>query len=102
MDRQRVFRAAAAEEEPGFRLCLITLLYLLYVDTAELGAPLSPLELPGATTFSKAGGPMRFPAPPWKNGLVGIYPGSCEPAASWERKGAPAVTAPWPSSPFRG
>ncbi|MGB7910861.1 MAG: DUF3786 domain-containing protein [Desulfobaccales bacterium] len=64
MDRQRVFRAAAAEEEPGFRFCLITLFYLLYVDTAELGAPLSPLELPGATTFFQSQGPHAIPSAP--------------------------------------
>jgi hypothetical protein len=64
LDQQRVFRAAASEEEPGFRLCLISLLYLLYVDTAELGPPLSPLELPGATTFFQSRGPHAIPSAP--------------------------------------
>jgi len=64
LDQQRVFRAAAPEQEPGFRLCLISLLYLLYVDTAELGPPLSPLELPGATTFFQSRGPHAIPRVP--------------------------------------
>lgn len=59
-----VFRAAAPAEEPGFRLCLISLLYLLYVDTADLGPPLSPLELPGATTFFQSRGPHAIPRAP--------------------------------------
>jgi hypothetical protein len=62
--QQRVFRAAAMEEEPGFRLCLISLLYLLYVDTADLGPPISPLELPGATTFFQRRGPHAIPSAP--------------------------------------
>jgi hypothetical protein len=64
LEQQRVFRAAASQEEPGFRLCLISLLYLLYVDTAALGPPLSPLELPGATTFFQSRGPHAIPSPP--------------------------------------
>ena len=62
--QQRVFRAAVPEEEPGFRLCLISLLYLLYVDTAALGPPISPLELPGATTFFQKSGPHALPSAP--------------------------------------
>ncbi|MCJ7819283.1 MAG: DUF3786 domain-containing protein, partial [Syntrophales bacterium] len=64
LDRQRVFRAAAPEEEPGFRLCLITVLYLLSVDTAGLGPPVSPLELPGATLFFQSRGPHAIPSAP--------------------------------------
>ncbi len=64
LDQQRVFRAAAPEEEPGFRLCLMSLLYLLLVDTGELGAPLSPLELPGATMFFQSRGPHAIPSAP--------------------------------------
>jgi hypothetical protein len=64
LEQQRVFRAAAPQEEPGFRLCLISLLYLLYVDTAALGPPLSPLELPGATTFFQSRGPHAIPSAP--------------------------------------
>ena len=64
LDRQRVFRAGAPEEEPGFRLCLITVLYLLSVDTAGLGPPVSPLELTGATTFFQSRGPHAIPSAP--------------------------------------
>jgi hypothetical protein len=62
--RQRVYRAAAPAEEPGFRLCLISLLYLLLVDTRELGPPISPLELTGATTFFQSSGPHALPRAP--------------------------------------
>ena len=75
--QQRVFRAAAPAEEPGFRLCLISLLYLLYVDTAALGPPLSPLELPGATTFFQSRGPHAIPSAPLEErfgrDLTGFY-----------------------------
>lgn len=64
LEQQRVFRATAPAEEPGFRLCLITLMYLLSVDTRELGAPLSPLELPGATGFFQKRGPHAIPSAP--------------------------------------
>jgi hypothetical protein len=64
LDRQRVFRAATPEEEPGFRLCLITVLYLLSVDTAGLGLPVSPMELTGATTFFQSRGPHAIPSAP--------------------------------------
>lgn len=62
--QERVFRAAAPAEEPGFRFCLITLLYLLFVDTAALGPPRSPLELPGATFFFQSRGPHAIPRAP--------------------------------------
>jgi len=64
LDRQRVFRAAAPDEEPGFRLCLMSVLYLLSMDTAGLGPPVSPLELTGATTFFQSRGPHAIPSAP--------------------------------------
>jgi hypothetical protein len=64
LEAQRVFRAALPAEEPGFRLCLITLLYLLHVDTAGLGPPISPMELTGATLFFQARGPHAIPSAP--------------------------------------
>lgn len=64
LDQERIFLADAPEEEPGFRRCLITLLYLLRVDTAGLGPPVSPLELPGATTFFQSHGPHALPRAP--------------------------------------
>jgi hypothetical protein len=62
--QQRVFRKGAPAEEPGFRICLISLFYLLYVDTAELGPAVSPLELPGATGFFQKRGPHAIPSAP--------------------------------------
>jgi hypothetical protein len=64
LDRRHLFLAEAPEEEPGFRRCLITLLYLLTVDTADLGPPISPLELTGATTFFHSHGPHALPRAP--------------------------------------
>ena len=49
--RRRVQVADTGELEPGFRACLAALVYLLRLDTAGLGPPLSPLELPGGVTF---------------------------------------------------
>ena len=64
LDRQRVFRAGAPEEEPGFRLCLITVLYLLYVDTAALGPPVSPWNCPAPPPFFQSRGPHAVPSAP--------------------------------------
>jgi hypothetical protein len=75
LEQQRVFRAAAAADEPGFRLCLISLFYLLYVDTAALGPPVSPLELPGATTFFQKRGPHAIPSAPLEERFGGDLPG---------------------------
>ncbi|MHB8067097.1 MAG: DUF3786 domain-containing protein [Desulfobaccales bacterium] len=61
---RRIFLADAPQEEPGFRRCLVTLLYLLSIDTAALGPPLSPLELPGATMFFQKSGPHALPSAP--------------------------------------
>lgn len=63
-DRRRIFLAAAPAEEPGFRRCLTTLLYLLFIDTSALGPPISPLELPGATMFFQKSGPHALPSGP--------------------------------------
>jgi hypothetical protein len=49
--RRQVQVAEAPEVEPGFRLCLTALLYLLRVNPALLGPALSPLELAGGATF---------------------------------------------------
>jgi hypothetical protein len=81
LEQRRVFRAAASEEEPGFRLCLISLLYLLYVDTAALGPPLSPLELPGATTFFQSRGPHAIPSAPLVERFGGDLAGFCQVGA---------------------
>jgi hypothetical protein len=49
--RRQVQVAGAPEAEPGFRLCLTALMYLLRLDPASLGQGISPLELPGGATF---------------------------------------------------
>lgn len=63
-EQRRIFLADAATDEPGFRRCLITLLYLLFIDTAALGPSISPLELPGATMFFQKRGPHALPSAP--------------------------------------
>jgi Domain of unknown function (DUF3786) len=59
----RLVMAGAEELEPGFRLCLAALLYLLQVDTRALGPQVSPLELPGGTMFFQKTGPHSLPNP---------------------------------------
>jgi hypothetical protein len=49
--RRQVQISGAPEAEPGFRLCLAALMYLLHVNPALLGAGISPLEFPGGATF---------------------------------------------------
>ena len=49
--RRQVQVAGAPEAEPGFRLCLTALQYLLHINPALLGPGISPLELPGGATF---------------------------------------------------
>jgi hypothetical protein len=49
---------------PDFRLCLTVLLYLNRVHLEELGPPISPLELPGGSTFFMERGPHALPHAP--------------------------------------
>lgn len=49
--RRQVQISGAPEAEPGFRLCLAALMYLLHVNPALLGPGISPLEFPGGATF---------------------------------------------------
>jgi hypothetical protein len=60
--RRQVELSGAPEAEPGFRLCLTALLYLLHINPALLGPGISPLALPGGTTFFR--GPHRLPTGP--------------------------------------
>lgn len=60
---QRLEVVGAEGAEPGFRLCLAAVLYLLRVDPAALGPLVSPLELPGGTTFFQKSGPHSLPNP---------------------------------------
>ena len=48
---RRQVQVMGAAAEPGFRLCLAALMYLLRVDPAHLGPAISPLEFPGGATF---------------------------------------------------
>ena len=62
--RRQVQVAGAPEAEPGFRLCLTALMYLLHLNPAALGPGISPLELPGGATFFRGhhglpGGPLE-------------------------------------------
>jgi Domain of unknown function (DUF3786) len=49
--RRQVQVAGAPQTEPGFRLCLTALMYLLRVEPARLGPGISPLEFTGGATF---------------------------------------------------
>ena len=49
--RRQLQATGAPGLEPGFRLCLTALLYLVKIDPALLGPGISPLELPGGATF---------------------------------------------------
>lgn len=62
-EESRLEVIGAEKVEPGFRLCLATVLYLLQVDPAALGPLVSPLELPGGTTFFQKSGPHSLPNP---------------------------------------
>jgi hypothetical protein len=54
----------ADDTEPDFRTCMTAILYLLKIDPAILGAPVSPMELTGASTFFQARGPHALPTQP--------------------------------------
>lgn len=49
--QRQVEIAGAPGVEPGFRLCLTALMYLLHVNPVLLGRGISPLEFPGGATF---------------------------------------------------
>ncbi len=59
---RRVQVAQKPDAEPGFRVCLLALLYLLKLDPQGLGPLTSPLELPGGATFFR--GHHGVPAAP--------------------------------------
>ena len=64
LDRERIRVSGAQEPEPDFRTCMTAILYLLRVDPSVLGAPVSPMELTGASTFFQARGPHALPTAP--------------------------------------
>ena len=62
---RRTLQVEGAESrDPGFRLCLTTLLYLSHVDPAALGSLVSPLELTGGATFFMERGAHGLPHSP--------------------------------------
>lgn len=77
-DQRLISLADAPAAEPGFRRCLVTLLYLLFIDTSRLGPPLSPLELPGATMFFQKSGPHALPSAPLEDRFGGDRAGFLE------------------------
>ena len=64
LKHHQVQSSEAPESELDFRTCLTALLYLLKIDPARLGPPVSPMELLGATTFFQARGPHALPTAP--------------------------------------
>ena len=60
----RIWVSGTEEAEPDFRTCMTAILYLLRVDPAVLGGPISPMELTGASTFFQARGPHALPTAP--------------------------------------
>jgi hypothetical protein len=63
LKERRLVITGAEDADPGFRLCLTALLYLLRVDTGALGPPVSPLDLAGGTMFFQKAGPHSLPNP---------------------------------------
>ena len=64
LKERKIFLTGAEDADPGFRVCLTALLYLLRVDTGALGPPVSPLELSGGTMFFQKTGPHSLPNHP--------------------------------------
>ena len=64
LNQNRIWVTGSEDTDPGFRACLTAVLYLLRVDPAALGAPVSPMELTGASTFIQARGPHSLPTEP--------------------------------------
>lgn len=62
--QERLWVPGAEETEPDFLTCMTAILYLLRVDSAVLGNPVSPMELMGASTFFQARGPHALPTAP--------------------------------------
>lgn len=62
--RKQVEDPEVDDPEPDFLTCMTAILYLLKVDPSILGAPVSPMELTGASTFFQARGPHALPTQP--------------------------------------
>ena len=87
---RRIVVSGAEDADPGFRLCLTALLYVLKVDIAALGPSVSPLELPGGATFLQKTGPHSLPNPLLEERFGRDLAGFLE---AGRRLGAEAVTA---------
>lgn len=61
--------------DPGFRLCLTSLLYLSRVNPASLGPLVSPLELTGGSAFFMERGPHALPHAPLEERFGSDLPG---------------------------
>ncbi len=61
--------------DPGFRLCLTSLLYLSRVNPALLGPLVSPLELTGGSAFFMERGPHALPHAPLEERFGSDLPG---------------------------
>jgi hypothetical protein len=51
VEQRRAQDAGRPGADPGFRVCLTALMYLLHLDVQALGPPTSPLDLTGGATF---------------------------------------------------
>ncbi len=72
----RTIRMAKVESrDPGFRLCLLALLYLSRVNPAALGPLVSPLELTGGAGFFMERGPHALPSAPLQERFGHDLPG---------------------------
>lgn len=65
--------SGAPEADPGFRVCLTALLYLLKMDPGILGPAVSPLDLTGGVTFFR--GHHGLPNAPLEARFGGDVPG---------------------------
>ena len=64
-EQRQILVKGDEERDPGFRVCLTALHYLLYMDPNALGGPISPLELSGGATFFR--GHHGLPQGPLEN-----------------------------------
>jgi hypothetical protein len=67
LGREHILVSGTEDSEPDFLTCMTAILYLLRVDPSVLGAPVSPMELTGASTFFQARGPHALPKAPLEN-----------------------------------
>jgi Domain of unknown function (DUF3786) len=88
--RRTLHIKGAESRDPGFRLCLTTLLYLSRVDPGALGQLVSPLELTGGANFFMERGAHGLPHSPLEERFGHDLPGFLQ---AGEFLGAKRVTA---------